>query len=68
MKRISGPFLRTVLATALYAVLSTPFFKFGSQAPNIAALNLLVFAIPVFIAMVIYDFIADKSSLKRNAK
>jgi hypothetical protein len=68
MKRIYDPLIRTVLATTLYVVLSSPFIKLGSQTPKVALIYMVMFAIPVFIGMIIYDFAADKWSVKLKTK
>ena len=57
MKIIYDALLRTILATVLSELVSLPFIKLANPSLSAKFFDVLIFAIPVFIAMLGYNII-----------
>ena len=60
MKMIYDAFNRTVIATLFYELASYPFIRVGDTPVKYRMLEVLFFAVPVFLAMLAYDIIRSK--------
>jgi hypothetical protein len=57
MKIFYDALLRTIVATVLSELVSLPFIKFANSSLSAKVFDILIFAIPVFIAMLGYNII-----------
>ena len=64
MKNITDAFTRTLLATILYEIISWPFIKVGTGNIRGEIFSILMFLVPVFVAMVIINFMKDRATKK----
>lgn len=64
MKLIYDALLRTIAATILSELVSLPFIKLANPSLSAKIFDILIFATPVFIAMLGYNIIKARSNNK----
>jgi hypothetical protein len=57
MKLIYDALIRTIVATILSALVSLPFIKLANPSMSARVFDVLIFAVPVFFAMLGYNII-----------
>jgi hypothetical protein len=57
MKIVYDAFVRTVVAAVVYELVSYPLIKLANTSVSARVFDVLLFAVPVFVAMLIYDII-----------
>ena len=62
MKLIYDALIRTIVALVLFELVSTPFIKLANSSMSAKVFDVLIFVIPVFIAMYGYNIFKDHIS------
>ncbi len=68
MQLIYDALLRTIIATILSELVSLPFIKLASPNFSATVFDMLVFAIPVFIAILGYNVIKARLENRASGK
>lgn len=67
MQLVYDALLRTIIATALAELVSLPFIKISNQSFSAKVYNILIIAIPVFIAMLAYNIIKARINKRTSS-
>jgi len=62
MKLIYDALIRTMVALVLFELVSIPFIKITNSSMSAKVFDVLIFAVPVFIAMLGYNIIKARTS------
>lgn len=57
MKLIYDALIRTIIALIMFEVVSIPFMKLDNSSMSSRIFDVLIFAVPVFTAMLSYDIV-----------
>lgn len=68
MKIIYDALFRTIIATALSELVSLPFIKLANPSLSAKVFDILIFAIPVFIAMLGYNIVKARYDSRVSEK
>ena len=62
MKLIYDALIRTIVALVLFELVSVPFIKLANTSMSAKVFDVLIFAVPVFIAMLGYNIVKSRLS------